>query len=124
MFERPRTKGAIFTDKMAGRYKSLDGNCYVQVLANYYFFAAAYPMENKSIAGQGLREFITDFGVMKCLVCDRSKDQTSKGMDFTKEVQKHGIDLHVTNPDCRNQSKVEGATREMRKKWFIVMLRK
>ena len=41
-----------------------------------------------------------------------------------KEFHKHGIDLHVTEPDCHNQSKVEGVIREMRKKWFHVMLKK
>ena len=44
MFERPLIKGEIFTDTMAGRYKSLDGNCYDQIFSNKYFFAAAYPM--------------------------------------------------------------------------------
>ena len=34
------------------------------------------------------------------------------------------IDLHVTNPYHHNQYKVEGVIREMRKKWFIVMLKK
>ena len=65
-------------------------------------------MENKSLAGQGLREFIAGFGVMNRQVCDVSKDQTSKGEDFMKEVRKHRIDLHVTNPDRQNQSKAEG----------------
>ena len=41
MCEQPHTKGAIFTDKMAGRYKYLDGNRYAQVFANDYFFSAA-----------------------------------------------------------------------------------
>ena len=34
------------------------------------------------------------------------------------------IDLHVTNPDCHNQSKVEGVMKEMRKKGFRLVLRK
>ena len=41
-----------------------------------------------------------------------------------KEVQNHGIDPHVTNPDRHNQSKFKDVKREMRKKWFGVMLRK
>ena len=39
-----------------------------------------------------------------------------------KEVQKHRIDLQATDPDCHNQSKVEGVIREMCKKWFRVMI--
>ena len=70
MFERPHIKGMIFTDTMTGRYKLLNGNLYAQVFADDSFFDAAYPMEKKSIAGQGLREFIRNFGVMDSLVYD------------------------------------------------------
>ena len=76
MFKRPRTKGTIFTDTMEGRDKSLDGNCYAQVFVNGHFFAAAHPMEKKSIARQGLREFIGNFLGYGPLVCTGSKEQT------------------------------------------------
>ena len=39
-----------------------------------------------------------------------------------KEVQNHGIDIHVTDPDHHNQFKVEGVIRKIQK-WFRVMLR-
>ena len=71
--------GRIFTDTMVGWYKSLDGNHYVQVFANNSFFADANPIYKNSLAGQGPREFIGDFGVMDRLVCDGSKEHTSKG---------------------------------------------
>ena len=61
---------------------------------------------------------------MDRLVCNESKEHTLKGTDFMKEFCKNGIDLHVTDPDCHNQSKVEGMIREMRKKCFCVMIRK
>ena len=61
---------------------------------------------------------------MERLVCDGSKEQILKGTDFMKEVQRHGIDLHVTDLDRHNQSKVEGKIREMGKKWLRVMLGK
>ena len=73
MFDQPCIKGTIFTDTMAGRYNYLDSNLYVQVFANDSFLASAYPMENKSLEGQLLREFVADFWVMDCLVCDGSK---------------------------------------------------
>ena len=79
-------------------------------------------MEKNILAGQGPMEFIVNFGVMDRLVCNGSKVQTSKGTDFMKEIRKHGIDLHVTNPDYHNQSNVEGVIREMRNKWFHRML--
>ena len=107
MFERPHIKGAIFTDTMTGRYTSLGGNRYARVFANDSFFADAYSMEKNILAGQGMREFIRNFGVMDRLVCDISKEQTSKGTDFMTEFYKHRIDLYVTDPDRHNQSKVE-----------------
>ena len=48
---------------------------------------------------------------MDRLVCDGSKEQNSKTMDFIKKVCKHRIDLHVKKIDCHNQSKVEGVIR-------------
>ena len=68
-------------------------------------------MEKKSLSGKGLREFISDFGDTERLVCDRYKNQTSKGTDFMKEFQKNGIDLHVIKPDHNKQSKVKGVIR-------------
>ena len=51
MFDRPHNKGTIFIDILAGKYKSLEVNRYAQVFTNDYFFAAAYLMEKKSLAG-------------------------------------------------------------------------
>ena len=124
MFEQPRIKGGIFTETTAGWYKSLDKNCYAQVFSNDSLFAAAYTMDKKSLAGQGLREFIGHFGVMGRLVCNRYKEQTSKGTYFMIEIQKHGINLHFTKPDHHNQSNVECVIIEIHNKWFWVMLRK
>ena len=73
-------------------------------------------MEKKILEGQVLREFIADFGGTDRLVCDRSKEQTTKGTDFMKEFRRHRIYLHATNPYCHNQYKVEVTIREMRKK--------
>ena len=68
MLKRPRTEGKIFTETMESQYKPLDGNHYAKVFANDSLFTAAYPMDKKSLAGQGLRGFTSDFGVMELLV--------------------------------------------------------
>ena len=121
MFERPRIKDVIFTDTMDGQYRSLDGNCHAQIFANKDFFAVAYPLEKKSHAGEGLKQFISDFGVPDTLLCDGSGEQTGKRTTFREQVRKHAIDLQVTEPYRHNQSKVEGVIREIRKRWFCVM---
>ena len=38
-------------------------------------------------------------------------------------MRKHVIDIHLTEPDFLNQSKVEGVIWELRKRWFQVMLK-
>ena len=50
---------------------------------------------------------------MDRLVCCGSKEQTEKGADLMKEVQRHGIELHVADPDFHNQFKFKGVIREM-----------
>ena len=123
MYERPRIRGTIYTDTMGGQHKSLDGNKYAQVFANESFFAVSYPMDKKSSAGQALKQFIADFGIPDRIVCDGSGEQTGKRMEFTATARKHGIDIHLTEPDRHNQSKVKGVIRELRKRWFRVMLK-
>ena len=124
MFTRPRIRGTIYTDTMNGRNKSLNGNKNAQIFTNESFFAAAYPMEKKATAGQALKQFIADFGIPDRLVCDGVAEQVGKRTEFRNIVCKHDINLHVTEPHCHNQSKVEGVIHEIWKRWFWVMLKK
>ena len=107
MFIPPRIRGKIYTGTMNGRYKSLDGNKHAQTLANESFFATTYPIEDKSSAGQSLKQFISDFGIPDKLVCDGAAEQVGKRTEFQSTVWKHAIDLHVTEPHHHNQSKSE-----------------
>lgn len=124
MYKRPRLKGVIFTDTMHGHFKSLDGNKYAHVFATEDFFAAVYPMESKARSGEALKEFIVDFGVPDKIVMDGAGEQTGRNTTFMQQVRKHHIDIHLTEPEQYNQSRVEGVIRETRKKWFHVMTMK
>ena len=66
MYEQPQLKCTIYTNAMNGCHKSLDGNKHAQVFATEQFFVTSYPMESKSMSGQALKEFISDFGVPNC----------------------------------------------------------
>ena len=90
----------------------------------YAYFAAAYPMESKALAGDALKEFITDYGVPDKIIMDGAGEQTGKRSTFMEQVRKHHNDYHVTEPERYNQSRVEGVIREIRKKWFRVMTKK
>ena len=121
MYERPQTRGVVYTDTIDGKHKSLDGNKYAQVLATDFHFSAIYPMESTGHAGDALKQFIADFGVPDKIICDGSKEQTKPGTTFMEQVRKHHIDIHTTEPSQYNQSKVEGVIRELRKNWFCTM---
>ena len=83
---------------MFGKYKSLTNNTCVQIFANESFFAKAYPMERKSMAGAALRQFIKDYGVPEQLMFDGSAEQVKPKTDFMKHVRDFGIDYHITEP--------------------------
>ena len=124
MYDCPRLHGIVYTDTMHGHFKSLDGNKYAQIFATEDYFAVAYPVESKSLAGDALKEFITDYGVLDKIIMDGAGEQTGKRSTFMEQVQKYNIDYHVMEPERYNQSQVEGVIREIRKKWFRVMTKK
>ena len=81
-------------------------------------------MDSKAKAGDALRTFCSEFGVPEKLVFDGSKEQTCKGTEFMKQVRKNDIDYHVTEPERHNQNPAEGIIREIRRKWYCIMVRK
>ena len=116
--------GAWATDTVNGRTKSLDGNRYAQIFTNKNYFAKLYPMDTKSKAGDALRTFCREFGVPDNLTFDGPGEQTGKNTTFMKYIKEHDIDYHVTEPDLHQQNPAEGVIRELRRKWYRVMIRK
>ena len=124
VFTRKTLLGDWSTDTMDGRCKTLDGNRYAQVFANKGYFSRIYPMDSKKKAGNALRLFCQEFGVPERLTFDGSKEQTMKGTKFMKQIRSHNIDYHISEADLHNQNPVEGVIREIRRKWYRVMIRK
>jgi hypothetical protein len=114
VFERPLLRGHFYTDTMDGRLKSLDGNKYAQVFATKDLFVVAYPMQSKSLAGEGLRQFIHEFGRPEHLTFD-SQEQNGKKTEFMRNVRKYAIKHKTTDPDRPNHNLAEGVIREIRK---------
>ena len=123
MFERKTLRGQWSTDTMDGKCKSLDGNRYAQVFANKHYFSRIYPMDSKRKAGDALRLFCQEFGVPEKLTFDGSKEQTEKNTEFMKQIRTHNIDYHISEPNLHNQNPVEGVIRELRRKWYRIMVR-
>ena len=40
------------------------------------------------------------------------------------QVRKHGIDYHIAEPDLHNQNPAEGCIREIRRRWYRIMVQK
>ena len=68
--------------------------------------------------------FITDFGVPDKIMMDGAAEQTGRKTTFMQQVRKHHIDFHLTELEQYNQLRVEGVIREIRKKWFRVMIKR
>ena len=123
VFSRKTLAGDWSTDTMDARCKSREGNKYAQVFANKSYFARIYPMDSKKKAGNALRLFCQEFGVPERLTFDGSKEQTKKGTEFMKQIRTHDIDYHISEPGMHNQNPVEGVIREIRRKWYRIMIR-
>jgi hypothetical protein len=94
------------------------------VFANGSFFAKVYPMATKGLAGQALKEFISELGVPDELTIDGSKEHNEKGTEFMKTCRKHDIRVTRMEAERSNQNPAEGVIREVQRKWFRIMIRK
>ena len=124
MFYNKTLTGEWATDTIDGRTKSLDGNRYAQIFTNKNYYAKLYPMDSKGKAGDALRIFCREFGVPERLTFDGSGEQNGKDTEFMRQIRKHDISIHVTEPDLHQQNPAEGVIREVRRKWYGVMVRK
>ncbi len=124
VFEKPLLRGEFCTDPMDGQSKSIKGNRYAQVFANKDFFAIAFPLATKAGAGDALRQFINEFGRPERLTFDGSQEQCGRKTEFMANVRKYSIDFRITEPHRPNHNFAEGVIREIRKKWFRIMVRK
>ena len=101
----------VYTDTMDARVAYIHGNRYGQVFDTKDYFVDVYPIKKKSHCGDGLSEFITDYGVPLKMTFDGSKEQTMPGTDFMKEIRKYYIDYHISEPDRPNKNPAEGVIR-------------
>ena len=77
-FEKPRLRGDWSTDTLDGRVVSKAGNRYGQVFANKSYFADIYLMDSKGEAGEALRIFCQEFGVLDKLSFYGSQEHNGK----------------------------------------------
>ena len=114
----PRFQDTVYTDTMHGHFKSPDGNPYAQVFATEDFFAAAYPMEAKSMAGDALIEFKTDYGVPDKVMMEGAAEQTGRKTTFMQQVRKRHIDFHLIVGAVQSITDGRGYTRNQEEMVF------
>ena len=95
MFGQKMFNANMYTDTIDARVTSIHGNRYGQVFATKYYFVNVYPIKKKIHCGDGLSEFITDYGVPLKMTFDGSKEQTLIGTYFLKKIRKYDIDYLV-----------------------------
>ena len=81
-------------------------------------------MDSKTKAGEALKVFCKECGVPYTLTLDGSKEQCKKGTTFMKEIRKHEFTYHISEPNMHNQNPLESVIREVRRKWFRIMVRR
>ena len=57
------------------------------------------------------------------LIFDGSKEQGGKNTTFMKQIRRNDINYQVSEPDMHNQNPVEGCIRELRRKWYRIMIK-
>jgi hypothetical protein len=65
-------------------------------------------MDSKSKAGDALHTFRREYGAPEKLRFDGSKEQTGKNTEFQRQIRKHNIQQHISEPNLHNQSPAEG----------------
>jgi hypothetical protein len=124
VFEKPLLRGDFYTDTMDGRSNSINGNRYAQEFSNKHFFVITFPRATKAGAGDALRQFINEFGRPEQSTFDGSQEQCGRKTEFMANVRKYSVDFRITEPHRPNHNFAEGVIREIRKKWFRIMVRK
>jgi hypothetical protein len=91
MFKVNRLEGTFATDATDMRSVSIHGERYCQIYGNKDFFAAAYPIVEKSDCHDSLDKFVTEYGAMDLLISDGSGEQYGRHTKFQLKMRKYDI---------------------------------
>ena len=126
MYNVKRLNSRFATDTLWADHKSLNQHKYAQIYTHKNGFAAAYPLDDasgKSI-GFSLKDFISDFGAPEHLTFDGASAQVGRNTLFMQTLRQHSIKYHVSSPRRPNENPAEGSIREIKKRWYRIMMKK
>ena len=126
MYNLKRLRSRFATDTFFADMKSLHNNTCCQVFSHKVGFAACYPKPNAKgdSLGEALDDFVHDFGAPEHLTFDGHQSQVGRNTKFFKNLRKYNIDYHVSAPRRPNENPAEGAIREIKRRFYRVMVRK
>ena len=121
-----RLNSKFSTDTIYGELKSLLQNVAAQVYTTKFGFASVYPITgfDGTTIGNTLKDFISDYGVPEHLTFDGALVQTGRNTDFMKTIKKYEIKHHTSSPRRPNENPAEGSIREIKRRWYHIMMKK
>ena len=121
-----RLNGKFSTDTIYSDCKSLLQNISAQVYTTKFGFAAVYPITGFDgiTIGTTLKDFISDYGVPEHITFDGALVQTGRKTMFMQTIKKYDMKYHVSSPRRPDENPAEGSIREIKRRWFHVMIKK
>ena len=126
MYNLKRFRGKFATDTFYPEIKSLNQNTCAQMYSHKGGFAVCYPMtgEDGNSIGQSLKDFSQDYGVPEHLTFDGASAQVGQSTSFMKTIKKYEIKYHISGPRRPNENPAESSIRELKKRWYRIMVKK
>ena len=125
MYSLKRLRGKFATDTFYPKTKSLNLYTCAQIFSHKGGFAVCYPMKEATgdSIGQALKDFSHDYGVPEHLTFDGASAQVGKDTLFMKTIRKYDIRYHVSGPRRPNENPAESTIREIKKRWYRIMMK-
>ena len=125
MYNVKRLNSKFATDTLWADHTSLHQNKYAQLYSHKNGFAATYPLEQATgdSIGSSLQDFISDFGAPFHLTFDGASAQVGRNTLFMKTLRKYSINYHVSGARRPNENPAEGSMRELKKRWYRIMMK-
>jgi hypothetical protein len=121
-----RLLGKFATDSAYSPIKSLRGNVASQVYSHKCGFKKTYHLRavTGDDIGQTLADFVSDYGAPEHLTFDGASVQVGSKTRFMDLIRRHEIKHHVSSPRRPNENPAEGSIRELKKRWYRIMIKK
>jgi hypothetical protein len=74
--------------------------------------------------GQTLKDLINEIGKPSKLLMDGAQVQTGTHTTFMKIIRQYSFNYHISEPYRHNENPVEGNIRELKKRWYRIMVKR